>query len=103
MGLIGLIRLIGPFIPYFSLFPFPFSLLWRHWVVSAASPWVTSQYAPDSQEQAFDGAVNDEGLSGIFRAGGCEAAGRRRVGRYEALVEHDGQQQAACQKPCNSF
>ena len=103
MGLIGLIRLIGPFIPYFSLFPFHFFLFWRHWVVSAASPGVASQYAPDSQEQAFDGAVNDEGLSGIFRAGGCEATGRRRVGRYEALVEHDRQQQAACQKPCNSF
>ena len=47
--------------------------------------------------------MNDEGLSGIFRAGGCEAAGWWRVGRYEALVEHDGQQQAACEKPCDRF
>ena len=46
----------------------------RHRVVTAASPWMTSQNAPDGEIQSFYRSVFHYCLTGIFGACGCEAA-----------------------------
>lgn len=46
----------------------------RHGVVTAASPGMTSQNAPDGEIQSFYRSVFHYCLTGIFGACGCEAA-----------------------------
>ena len=65
----------------------PFRSLSRYGIISAASPRVASQYAPDGKGKSLERSVLQDSLPGIFRAGRCEAAGRRREGRDELPVE----------------
>lgn len=69
------------------------SFLSRHGVVAAASPWVAAQQPPDSQCKPLEGAMLDDGLTGILRACGRETAGGWGEGRDAPLVEEDGQDQ----------
>ena len=62
----------------------------RHGVVAAAAPGMAAQDAANGEIEAAQGAVLAEGLKRILRAGGREAAGGRRQGRDESLVEADG-------------
>ncbi len=47
----------------------------RHRVVTAATPWVASQYSLDGEPHPLEGSVFLDGFPCIFRAGGCESAG----------------------------
>ena len=47
----------------------------RHRVVTAATPWVASQYSFDGEPHPLEGPVFLDGFPCIFRAGGCESAG----------------------------
>ena len=77
-----------------SSFLFPLS---RNRVISAASPGVASQYAPDGESESLYWSVLQYRLPCIFRACWNESARGRCVWRDEALVEDD----RSCQQPCN--
>ena len=61
-----------------------------HGVVAAAAPGMAAQDATYGQIEALDGAVFLQRLDCILAAGGGEAAGWRRQGRYVSLVKADG-------------
>ena len=65
----------------------------RHRVVARTAPGMAAEDAADGQVESFEGAVFFDGLHGILRAGGREAARRAQHGRYAPLVEVDGEQQ----------
>lgn len=54
---------------------------------------MATQDAADGEVQSLEGAVLADGLDGILRAGGGEAARRAQHGRDAALVEVDGHEQ----------
>ena len=64
----------------------------RHRVVARTAPGMAAEDAADGQVESFEGAVFFDGLHGILRAGGREAARRAQHGRYAPLVEVDGEQ-----------
>jgi hypothetical protein len=77
--------------------PFPHPLLLsRHWIISASSPRIASQDAPNGQQQSFYGSMLEDGLPCIFGTSGGEATGRRRVGRNKFLVKHYRLNQQPC-------
>lgn len=71
------------------IFNYPLSMInrSRHRVVSAASPWIASEYSPYRKRQPLDGSVLEQSLSGIFRARGDEPTRRRRVRSDELLIK----------------
>ena len=75
----------------------------RHGIVSASSPGIAPQDSPDGKSETLDGAVLDDGLLGILRAGGREPAGGRREGTDAALIEDDGYQQYPLQQECDEM
>ena len=48
----------------------------RHGIVAGAAPGMTAQQAADGEVEAFEGAVLEDGLSGVFATGGRKAARR---------------------------
>ena len=46
----------------------------RHGIVAGAAPRMTAQEAANGEVETFEGAVLEDGLSGIFATGGGEAA-----------------------------
>ena len=67
-------------------------LLW-HRVVAVAAPGMAAQDAAAGQIEAFEGAVPLDGLDGVLRAGGGEAACGRKHGRDGHAIEVDGEEQ----------
>ena len=51
---------------------------------------MTAQQAADGEVEAFEGAVLEDGLTGVLAACGCEAAGGWGERRDAFLVEEDG-------------
>ncbi len=74
-----------------------------HGIVSASSPGIAPQDSPDGKSETLDGAVLDDGLLGILRAGGRKPAGGRREGTDAALIEDDGYQQYPLQQECDEM
>lgn len=65
----------------------------RHRIVARTAPGMAAEYTADGQVESFERAVLFDGLDGILRAGGREAARRSQHGRYAPLVKVDGEQQ----------
>ena len=64
-----------------------FRPLSRYGIISAASPRIASQYAPDGKGKSLERSVLQDSLPGVFRTGRSEAAGRRCERRDELPVE----------------
>ena len=73
-------------------------LLSGHGIVAASSPGIAAKDAPNSQEEAFDGAMLLYGLNGILRTSWCEPARGRCHRGYDALIETYGGYQKTYQK-----
>lgn len=48
----------------------------RYGIVTGTAPGMAAQQAADGQVEAFEGAVLEDGLSGVFATGGRKAARR---------------------------
>ena len=59
----------------------------RHGVVAGAAPGVAAEDALEGEPEAFEGAVFAEGLKGVLRACGGEAAGGRFQRGDTQLIE----------------
>ncbi len=70
-----------------------------HGVVTAPTPWMASEYPPDSQPRPLEGSIFRQCLTGIFRTSGSEPARRWRERTDAPLVEEDGQHE----KPLEQF
>ena len=64
---------------------------------------MAAQDAAYGQIEATEGAMLCDGLAGILRAGGREAAGRRCEGADAPLIEHNGEQQKPLQWPAEDM
>ena len=62
-------------------------------VVAGTAPGVAAEEAADGEPQAAEGAVLADGLDGVLRAGGSEAARRGQPGGNGPLVELNRQQE----------
>jgi len=62
----------------------------RHRVVAAAAPRMAAENAAHGKPKPFNEAMFLNGLDGVLRASGGEAACRREHGRHVALVQADG-------------
>lgn len=64
-----------------------------HGIVTATSPRMATQDATHGEVKPLEWAVSLDGLYGIGRTGGSEAAGRGRERRDDSTVEVDGDKQ----------
>ena len=62
----------------------------RNGVIAGAAPGVAAQQTANGEVETLDGAVLQDGLTGIFTAGGGEAAGGPQEGGDGYLIETDG-------------
>jgi hypothetical protein len=60
-----------------------------HRVITAFMPGMTSAETPESQSQAFAGAVVIESFYGVVRAGGLEATVVAQPGTQQILITPD--------------
>ena len=65
----------------------------RDGVVAGAAPGVAAEETAEGEPEAAEGAVLADGLDGVLRAGGDEAARRGQPGGNGPLVELNRQQE----------